>query len=1468
MYYKIYIMNRTILKTCTNILLMVTLLVCLPLEAKAESFTDDIYRYYITSTTENTVEVAGLADATLDDYVIPETVSYNEVKYTVTGIGNGAFSNCRLSSVILSNNVKTLIGNCFSDCINLKSINLSDNITNIGSGCFSGCSSLSSITIPKNIGTKLTSNCFKNCTSLTSVIIPETITTIGYDCFMGCSGLTTIEIPNSITILEDNVFSGCSQLTSIELPNSVKEIGGGCFKDCSTLKSIKIPDGVKFDPRPLTGFFDNCTSLESIEIPNSVTDLSVFFRGCTSLTSVTIPNSVTIMYESFRDCTSLTSINIPNSVTNIDQAFMGCTNLSSIQIPKSVTSMKGTFSGCTSLTSITLPDQVKSLPSTFSGCSNLVSIIIPDNVTTMSGTFSGCSSLTSITLPNSVTNIDQAFTGCTSLSNIQIPQNVTTMNNTFYYCTALTSITLPDNLKSLSETFSGCSNLVSIHLPDNLIDLGDNTFANCSKLKEIVIPAYVKTIGQSAFYNCIDLSSIRILNPIPPVCNSLISTLDTYNSCKVYVPKGTKAAYQAAKEWKDFKFIIDKSTPEIPDLDIKMITNGFSEYVSIKQKEISGIYFKSSDSSIPVCFRYKLKDPSWKSKMTLLYTPSPSSGATKKPLQFDEQGIAWIDTPEGYEVKDDELANYIIPQFNETGNLDYEITVYDQTKTTAYATFDCSLIVANTVDFTLSEINGAKETEIPFTVTIANAGDFAGKKVKMSIEALGLNKDNTTIRFIDQETTETIPLTDPFGNGTCVNGEHILSNFSATTYHYTFKSTCNLTDVEMSIVFCDTENDWWISSGGKSVKININDQPTGPEDNFTSGLLEYEINGNATVRISGVTDDTKTEYTIPSTVTHNNKTYSVTTIGFEAFQRCENLTRFIAPSSLDTIKGQAFSECPNLKEVLLPEGLRIIESEAFCECTSLVNIDLPASVILIEEATFDSCSKLAKITVKAGSEYYKSVDGVLYDKKMSTLHTYPNKHASTFLIPEEVTQIGDYAFCNCTNLTSVTIHNKVKNMGRGAFEGCSGLKEISLPEGLETTGEGIFDSCTGLKSMSLPTSLKTIGYGMFDNCHETLEELHVKYATPLQLGENPAYTFFGYYGPESEICKLYVPKGSKAAYEKAAGWKEFKHILEEGGTTDDSDKPLTPPNPHADITLSSDSSYTDANGNQGKFNGTIGTGNTETEINTLTINNPTSATIKLNRVVIGDGNTTETAVSVSQNTIVTLQLQRENSLGKVINNGNMTLTGDPSASLIRTAVVNNGIFTDETTFVTQVEGAAALNISAPEDKEITEGKPVTLSASTRVSINYSITFIWEQLQPDGSWKQIESHNTGRSTLRASETEIEDKLTITPDKTCQYRCRIKNQVEDISTTLITQPATVTVNPGDVGNASIETGRTVYVRNGILHIRLATPDQVQIIHLNGTILRSLDLSAGETQITGLSEGVYIIRYRDSKTTKVVI
>ena len=274
------------------------------------------------------------------DIVIPETVVYEDVTFSVTSIGNSAFESC----------------------FNLTSITIPNSVTSIGGGTFHNCSGLTSVTIPNSV-TSIGVGAFQNCSGLTSITIPNSVTSIEYEAFSYCSGLTSVTIPNSVVNIGYNAFLRCSSLSSVTIPNSVTSIGGCAFYYCSGLTSVTIPNSVTSIGK---NAFSYCSGLTSVTIPSSLTSIEEeMFSGCSALTSVTIPNSVTsIGVGAFQNCSGLTSITIPNSVTGIGQlSFAECSGLTSVVIGGGVKTIGSkAFANCHELTDVTC--SAENVPST------------------------------------------------------------------------------------------------------------------------------------------------------------------------------------------------------------------------------------------------------------------------------------------------------------------------------------------------------------------------------------------------------------------------------------------------------------------------------------------------------------------------------------------------------------------------------------------------------------------------------------------------------------------------------------------------------------------------------------------------------------------------------------------------------------------------------------------------------------------------------------------------------------------------------------------------------------------------------------------------------------------------------------------------------------------------------------------------------------------------------------------------
>ncbi len=171
----------------------------------------------------------------------------------------------------------------------------------------------------------------------------------------------------------------------------------------------------------------------------------------------------------------------------------------------------------------------------------------------------------------------------------------------------------------------------------------------------------------------------------------------------------------------------------------------------------------------------------------------------------------------------------------------------------------------------------------------------------------------------------------------------------------------------------------------------------------------------------------------------------------------------------------AFEECTKLKSVSIPNSVTTIMQGAFYGCTALTSITIPTSVEYIDcynfedgDGPFAGCKSLKSIVVAAGNEYYRVIDGVLYDSESTLVAAPPAGVSGTFTVPGFVRNIGAGAFEGCTKIKSIVLPRRLEAIGAFAFCDCTGLASIDYID-LEEGGlnDGVFWGCKALKSITV-----------------------------------------------------------------------------------------------------------------------------------------------------------------------------------------------------------------------------------------------------------------------------------------------------------------------------------------------------------------------------------------------------------------
>ena len=1034
---------------------------------------------------------------------------------TLKSIGNMTFANCTsLKTINLPGGLKTIEFNAFANCTSLSTVSVPDSVTYIDTDAFSGCANIKEFIVDSSNENYCSDEGIlfnKNMTTLiqypsaktnSEYVIPDSVTSISNSAFSGCTGLTNVIIPNSVISIGWQPFSGCSGLTSVTIPDSVTYIGDYAFYLCSGLTSINVDENNKnYCSTQGILFNKNMTTLiqyppanvnAEYVIPDSVTYISdSAFRGCTSLTSVTIPNSVTsIGVSAFYNCSNLSKVHIFDIAAwcNIDfgndgsnplyyahNLYLNDILITDLVIPDNVTSISDyAFSSCIRLTSVTIPNSVTSIgDSAFSGCSGLTSVAIPDSVTSIGWyTFRGCTGLTSINADENNKNYrsDEGilfnknmttliqYPSAKTNSEYVIPNSVTSISDyAFSSCISMTSIAIPNSVTSIgSSVFSNCSGLTNVTIPDSVTSIGDFAFSDCAGLTSVAIPDSVTSIGWYTFRGCTSLTSINVdennenyCSPQGILFNKNMTTLIQYPPANV-----------------NTEYVIPDSVTYIGD-------SAFSDCAGLTSVTIPNSVTSIGGSAFSGC-------------TDLTSVTIPNSVTSIGDFAF------WYCTG---------LTSVTIP--------DSVTSIGD------YAFYGCSGLISVTIPNSVTDI-GIYTFEYCSSLTSINVDE--NNKNYCSTQGILFNKNMTTlIQYPSAKTNSEYVIPNSVTSisnsafSDCAGLTSVTIPNSVTSIgDYAFNSCTGLTSIIIpdsvteigdsafsgctgltSVTIPDSVTsigDYTFGSCIELTSINVDEN----NKNYcsTQGIL---FNKNMTTLIQYPSAKTNSEYIIPN---------SVTDIDESAFYNCARLTSVTIPNSVTSIGWHAFHLCfgltsinvdennknycstqgilfnknmttliqyPSAKtnsEYIIPNSVTDIGDHAFSDCSGLTSVTIPDSVTSIGDYAFYGCTRLTSINVDENNKNYRSDEGILFNKNMTTLIQYPSaKTNSEYVIPNSVTSIYYSAFSDCTRLISITIPNSVTSIGGSAFWYCTGLTSITIPNGITRVDGWAFWGCKNLSDV-------------------------------------------------------------------------------------------------------------------------------------------------------------------------------------------------------------------------------------------------------------------------------------------------------------------------------------------------------------------------------------------------------------------
>ena len=1024
--------------------------------------------YYTFSGTEAAVTYASSSyNSYSGDVVIPSTVTYGSTTYTVTAINIRAFK----------------------DCTGLTSVTIPTTVASIGIYAFDGCSALTSIVIPSGI-TSVSNYAFRNCTSLEKVEIEcDSAATFSSYLFYGDTSIKTFysyatnpatassATFNSTTADGDAILyvpEGCvdtySAATGWKKFATIKEMGDTVTYSTTYWISGDINSWAT-DNADKYGFTNNGDGTHTL----SLTSLSGKFKivtnsGATSYGYGTIALDTDYTLSATGDTISLpytegTYNNVTFTLTETDSLLSLKVSAESYTAPEVVYYLAGDFnswatadgsyafsnnddgtytlvtasSGFTTSTgfkvtsstglslgytgslsydasytlttdggnatlaaaptgdnlyfTLTVGDEVYSLVVSEavddSDLANFVVdgiyYVINDDRSTVSvaspsnGYYSGEVIVPSVVAYKgksySVTAIaDKAFYSSSSMTELTIGEGVTSVGTSaFYGCTKLAAVSLPSTLKTLGrQAFYNCSALTSLVIPSSVDSLGASVLANCKGLVSLTLPDSIAYLPDRAFYYCSALDTLVIPNTVTAIGSSVFYYCSSLKS-----------------------LTLSESLTELPD---KAFYNlGLTSIIIPNSVKTVGEYL----------FYYceSLKTVTLPDSLTYLSSR----------MFYNCSAIESIELPAVL----DSIASHAFYQCTSLKSIAFPSPL----KTIgASAFYHCSALESVTFNDALKMIDtrGFYACSSLKTVTLPSSLDSLGAYAFYSCSSL-------TSLYIPESVTI-------YPDYMCYG----CSSLKSVNFHdkmtslgkYAFYNCSSITEANLPNS---------IRTLGRYAFFACTSLATVTLPRYITVIDNYTF-----------LSCPFTSITIPPCVTHINS---------GAFAACTNLKSIEIPDSVIFIGGASFNQCYALASVGInyTSQLDSIDLVAFANCTSLASFYIPKGVSYIGEGAFLYCKSMTEISVESENSHYASYDGVLYNYGYTALICCP-AGKTTIDIPNTVTRFENYALAYCWNISSIVIPELVTEIGDYGFYGCYGFRTMYCnPTTPPTCGEYCFD---------------------------------------------------------------------------------------------------------------------------------------------------------------------------------------------------------------------------------------------------------------------------------------------------------------------------------------------------------------------------------------------------------------------------
>lgn len=469
--------------------------------------------------------------------------------------------------------------------------------------------------------TKIGDFAFTSSQKLTKITIPNTVRHICQGAFAGCSGLTSMTIPKSVETIDQSVFSSCVGLTSFDVDwQTPPAIDENVFSNIDLSQvTLYVPAGTKgtYETADVWKNFTNIVEKEG-ETITFTTSKGLTFKGSPATQKATLIAVNSELTGEVRVPEVVLKDGKPFTVVAIGtKAFDGCVKIEKVELPKSIEDFTpGALSGCTALKEIAVIEgggRFCAIDGVFYSIGKDVLVAYPaakgreyEIPTTVSSILDGAfahAQLDILTLgwndPYAVT-VDKAFEGIDFENcKLSVPLGTTAVYRShkvwglFKTIIGEETVAVEGNTYKVREdgsvVFSGPedkdiegdyvipSTVIINGVETPVTEIGDRAFEGCKGLTSVTIPKSVEHIGEGAFSGCDNLEEIICESEKPiDLGHSFVRTRlglaitqfegINFDTCILYVPVGSKTAYENAEGWNQFKHIVEYDPSAIRDV--------------------------------------------------------------------------------------------------------------------------------------------------------------------------------------------------------------------------------------------------------------------------------------------------------------------------------------------------------------------------------------------------------------------------------------------------------------------------------------------------------------------------------------------------------------------------------------------------------------------------------------------------------------------------------------------------------------------------------------------------------------------------------------------------------------------------------------------------------------------------------------------------------------------------------------